>query len=117
MGELPNRIRALREANGWSLAALAAAVGCSKMQLSDLERGGVNLTVEWMRRIAQPLRVKPGDLLLESDQPEAGALDPAELALIQRFRAASPAERDSLLRIADALPQGARRSRRSAQVG
>lgn len=102
MGELPNRIRALRVAHGWSQDALAAAVGCSKPQISDLERGNVQLTVDWMRRIAHPLGVAPAELLNDQDNPGNG-LAPDEIALLARLRLASEAERESIMKVADAL--------------
>jgi transcriptional regulator with XRE-family HTH domain len=101
MADLPNRIRELRMAHDWSQDRLAEKVGCSKMQISDLERGNVSLTVEWMRRLAAALGVTPGELLNQEDNP----LLPVggERELVERYRHGSPEQRESLARVADAL--------------
>jgi transcriptional regulator with XRE-family HTH domain len=53
------RIRALRQARGWSLQQLAERVGVSKPQIDKLERGTRRLTDDWIRRIAAALEVAP----------------------------------------------------------
>lgn len=101
MADLPNRIRELRIARDWSQDRLGEAVGCSKMTISDLERGNVGLTVEWMRRIAAALGVTPGELLTQNDNPllpEGGERD-----LVLRYRHASLEERQSIDRVTEAL--------------
>lgn len=80
---------------------LGDAIGVSKMTISDLERGNMELTVDYMRRLARVLRVAPADLLLESDNP--GTLAAAERELIDRYRAATPEERATLHRVTDAV--------------
>lgn len=102
MAEFPNRIRALRVAHDWSQDTLALAVGCSKPQISDLERGNIQLTVEWMRRVAQALGVSPGELLNPADNPLLPA-DEAERELLERFRQASPEQQQNLVKVAEAL--------------
>jgi transcriptional regulator with XRE-family HTH domain len=101
MADLPNSIRALRNARGWQQAELAFRVGCSTPQISDLERGNVPLTVEWMRRIAAALQVSPGDLLLPSDNRHQ--LANWEADIVDRLRAADPATREQAQRVMDAL--------------
>lgn len=53
------RIRALRQARGWSLQQLADRAGVSKPQIDKLERGTRRLTDDWIRRIATALEVAP----------------------------------------------------------
>ncbi|QUM73322.1 helix-turn-helix transcriptional regulator [Sphingopyxis granuli] len=101
MDKNPNRIRELRLAKGWSQDRLAEEVGCSKMQISGLERGKPKLDLEWMRRLAAPLGVTPADLLPVEDNPRALSED--EWALIQQYRGADARGRDELQRVADVL--------------
>lgn len=101
MADFPNRIRELRTARGWSLEALAQKVGCSKVQISELERGLIQLTVDWMRRIAEPLGVTPAELLAPSDNPLM--LSETERGLIERYRSATPDQQQSLERVTEAL--------------
>lgn len=101
MADFPNRIRELRTARDWSLETLAQKVGCSKVQISELERGVIQLTVEWMRRISDPLGVTPADLLSPSDNPLL--LSEPERQIIERYRSATPDQKASLERVTDAL--------------
>ncbi|HEY0149874.1 MAG TPA: helix-turn-helix transcriptional regulator [Allosphingosinicella sp.] len=101
MSDYPNRIRELRAAKSLSQDALAIAVGCSKPQISDLERGNIQLTVEWMRRIAPALGVMPADLLTLKDNPLH--LSDAEREIIARYRAATPDQQRSVERVTEAL--------------
>jgi len=101
MDRNPNRIREWRLARGLSQDALADIVGCSKMQISGLERGKPKLDLEWMRRLADALAITPADLLPIDDNPRA--LTDEEWALIQQFRAGDDRGRDELQRVADVL--------------
>jgi transcriptional regulator with XRE-family HTH domain len=101
MADLPNRIRELRLAREWSQDRLAESVRCSKVQISDLERGLKPLTVNWMHRIARVLGVSPGELLLPEDNPFQ--LDERERRLLDQFRRATPEQRASIASVADAL--------------
>jgi transcriptional regulator with XRE-family HTH domain len=98
----PNRIRELRRDKDWSQQTLADMIGVSKVTISDLERGKMQLTLEYMRRIAAALGVTPGELLSADDNPLLpSAAD--ERALIERFRDASPEERANISRVTEAL--------------
>lgn len=103
MEDLPNRIRALRMAAmpRMSQQALGDQIGVSKMTISDLERGEIELTLDYMRRISRALGVLPSDLLLPHDNPEA--LNAEERALIERLRSATTEERETLHRVTDAI--------------
>lgn len=102
MAEFPNRIRELRSARNWSLETLAQELGCSRVQVSELERGIVQLTVDWMQRIAFALDVTPGELLLAKDNPLLPS-DEAERELLARYRAATPDQKENLVRVSEAL--------------
>lgn len=113
MVDCPNRIRHFRTGRNWSQDALAAIVGCSKPQISDLERGNIQLTVDWMRRLARAFDISPADLLNAQDNPMS--LSPFERDLILRLRHASPEQAQTLEKVADAIvPQLPRVEERAA---
>ena len=99
--EAPNRIRELRLDADLSQQALADAVGVSKVTISDLERGKMQLTVDYMRRISRALNVASADLLARDDNPYS--LTDQERELIDRLREADPDQRDQLAKIADVM--------------
>ena len=120
MDDAPNRIRALRLEARLSQQGLGDAVGISKMTVSDLERGAMQLTHDYMRRIAAALDVAPADLLPVRDNPDALSIEEREL--IERLRAATPEQRDQVLKVADVIvpfspasaPEARLRPRRAA---
>jgi transcriptional regulator with XRE-family HTH domain len=101
MDSAPNRIRELRMAAKLSQQRLADAVGVSKVTISDLERGAMQLTHDYMKRLAYVLSVEAADLLPVRDN--AWALDADERALIARYRMASDEQRDQVQRLADVI--------------
>ncbi|MGN6124781.1 MAG: helix-turn-helix domain-containing protein [Sphingomonas oligoaromativorans] len=101
MSDYPNRIRELRLTRGWSQDQLAERVGCSKMQISGLERGKPILDTIWMRRLADALGVYPADLLSVEDNPMR--VSDVERRYLQRYRNASPEEKATLERVTDAV--------------
>lgn len=102
MARLPNRLRELREARGMSQQELADEAGCSKMQISTLERGRPSLDIVWMQRLAPILRVEPGDLLNPDDNSKA-ARDAEELRLIMLARRMPHAVLEKFLGVGEAL--------------
>jgi transcriptional regulator with XRE-family HTH domain len=101
MDQPPNRIRELRIAAGMSQQALADAIHVSKMTVSELERGQMNLTQDYMRRIGDALGMLPADILPVVDNPDALSFE--ERRLLELWRAASPVQREQLARIADVI--------------
>ena len=101
MADYPNRIRELRLKRGWSQEELATRVGCSKVQISGLERGRPRLDVDWMRRIADALGVFPVDLLGRDDNPLQ--LTASEHRLLMTYRHADDGQRGNIERVAEAL--------------
>lgn len=99
MHAYPNRIRELR--GKLSQQKLADMVGCSKMSISDLERGEIQLTVDWMRKVAKALRVAPAELLNRDDNPDL--LDEDERRLIDNYRSAGEEQRENIQRVTEAL--------------
>lgn len=65
--EVGARIRALREARGLSLSALAAEAGIGKGSLSELETGQRNPTLDTLYAVATPLGVPLAALLDDHD--------------------------------------------------
>lgn len=103
VNELPNRIRELRlqKSPKMSQEKLAAFIGVSKVTISDLERGSMTLTVDYMQRIGRALGVLPADLLHRDDNPDALSIE--ERDLIERLRAATEEQRQQLRGVADVL--------------
>jgi transcriptional regulator with XRE-family HTH domain len=100
----PNRIRELRRARDWSQQHLADLVGVSKVTISDLELGKMQLTVDYMRRLAIALtvpgsRVSPADLLTVDDNPYLPR-DDNERALVSDYRSADEIQREIIRRVA-----------------
>jgi transcriptional regulator with XRE-family HTH domain len=77
--DCPNRIREWRKARGMNLAELAARVGTTATQLSRMETGERPVTIEWLQRIARPLRISAGELLHPDDNPMLPTPDEATI--------------------------------------
>lgn len=80
---------------------MAEKLGTSHAHMSELERGVVILNQPWMKRIAQVLGVKPADLLNADENSDS--LSPDERQLIERYRIASPDQREQISRMADVI--------------
>ena len=100
---LPNRIREIRKSRALTLDQVSSQLGCSIVQISDLERGRRGLTDEWMRRIAKAVDVTASDLLPESDAPGGFNID--ELSLVHRYRCASTPVKDAIQTLLKAADQ------------
>lgn len=59
----PNHLRAWRKHNRMTQQELADAIGTAKSVISDLERGVVQLSDKWLRRLAPALKTQPGHIL------------------------------------------------------
>jgi transcriptional regulator with XRE-family HTH domain len=103
MGDDPNRIRELRLAHSpkMSQQKLGDAIGRSKMTISDLESGKMELTLDYMRRIAKVFGVLPADLLSQADNPYT--LDADAREYVGRYIAADNAQRETLKRVTEAV--------------
>lgn len=99
----PNRIRELRMAATpkMSQQALADMIGVSKVTISDLERGSMQLTQDYMRRIAHALGVTPADILPKCDNPDGLTFEEREL--LNQYRHASADQREQLKRVAEVI--------------
>lgn len=96
-----NRIRALRKKAGLTQAELGERVGLHQTQIGNLENGSRNLTLEWARRLAKALDARVIDLLDDNDNPDR--LTDEERDLLSHYRAADPAQREMVQRVAEPL--------------
>ena len=94
-----NRIRALREARGLSLEALATLVGTTNQQISHLETGKRRLTVDWLSRLGEALCCHPWTLVSD-DHLSAGlgnSFPPDERLLLEAYRKLNQEQRRAVL--------------------
>jgi transcriptional regulator with XRE-family HTH domain len=69
------KVREFRIVLGLSQEAVAARMGVDRAYISQVERGGQNVTLLSLLEIAQALEVRPADLLAEANPP-AGSAQP-----------------------------------------
>jgi XRE family transcriptional regulator, regulator of sulfur utilization len=69
LGTLGQHLQSLRMAQGWSLSQLAAAAGIAKSNLSRLEQGNGNPTLDTIWRLAVQLNVPFGTLVAPLSVP------------------------------------------------
>ena len=98
-----NRIRELRKRSGLSQAELGERLGLSPGQVSHLENGARNLTLEWMKRIARALDVSVVDLLTAEDNPDRLADD--ERRVVQAMRNSDEMARQHIQAMAAAISE------------
>lgn len=96
--KLPNRVRALRKAQGLTLAQLAAQMNMSTGHIANIERGDRELTLPVMRRMAGLLHCTAADLL----NPEDGGLLSDERRIVSTYREVPPSHRQTLAAVAEA---------------
>lgn len=101
VSDLPNRIRELRKARGWTLERLADKLNCGITMISDLERGERELTYHWMKRLARAFKVQPADLLLPADNSQS--LSAEEHELVALYQQGDEGQRRQLLGMARLL--------------
>ena len=89
-----NRIRALRDARGLTLAELAEMIGSTPQQINRWELGTRPLRYQSMQRLAEAFGVPPGALFMPLEQDESGPikqgtkvrLSDEEVALVTYWR-------------------------------
>jgi transcriptional regulator with XRE-family HTH domain len=96
-----NRLRELRRAAKLTQAELAAITGVSQPAISQIENGTRSMDVAWMRTFARALGCAAADLLEREDNPDV--LDEHERLLIERYRQADKAQRETLERVVAAV--------------
>ena len=103
MDHAPNRIRELRKLAELSQEQLGEMIGAHKMTISDLERGKIELTLSYMRKIAKALNVPIDAVLPDADVPSRTTAD--EQQLLDAYRSAPKSARDFLLTSARAVAE------------
>ena len=94
-----NRIRALREARGLSLEALAVLVGTTNQQISNLETGKRRLTVDWLSRLGEALCCHPWTLVSDDHLSDSAknSVPPDERLLLESYRKLNQEQRRAVL--------------------
>lgn len=69
---LGTAIRRLRSGAGFSQEGFADVVGIHRTYMSRVERGLVNISLEYIERIARALGLRAGELLLEAERGGEG---------------------------------------------
>lgn len=95
------RLRELRKAAGLTQVELAEQTGVSQPTISDLENDRLSMSLAWTRTFSRVLNCAPADLLADEDNPDR--LSEEERELIHKFREASGAQRELIVRLADPL--------------
>lgn len=90
---LPNRIKDLRLALGYTQEELGERAGYSDAQIKRLEAMDQNLTTKSMMKIAEALAVTPLELL-----GGVPIRSPLEAELLRKFRKLDPLEQDYTIR-------------------
>lgn len=99
----PNRIREVRRQRKLSQEVLGEMVGCTNQQISNLENGRVQLTHDWLRRLAKALHCAPADFLAVSDTAAALALPSPVKAIADLLGDLSNAEQMAVLDVVEAV--------------
>jgi len=94
-GQIPNRIKELREARGWSVRDLAQHTGMDFNMVHRLETGAARLDVDRMRRISQAFGMKASALLPNEDVEFRADQD--GMALINELQDIPTVERPEVL--------------------
>jgi transcriptional regulator with XRE-family HTH domain len=96
-----NFIETLRRQRGWSMQELAGRCvpPTTASQVNKLEKGVVNLTYDWMRRLSDALECHPADLI--DGGPER--LKPRTRAMVDIFEGLSEDQQDAWIKSASAL--------------
>jgi transcriptional regulator with XRE-family HTH domain len=96
----PNRIEELRQTAGLTMQQLAEMVGCTSSQISKLEKGSLQLSWEWQRKVADVLEVHPSELRNETS---VIARTPEEEEIINIYRGLSSHTQETFRTIVKAL--------------
>ena len=100
---MPNRIKALRLARGWTQEQLAERLETTYQQVSRLENGERRLG-NWIERLAKVFDMRPSEILDELSEtspsrPRKRELpkDPKEFRFLSAWRSLEDAEQDVFL--------------------
>jgi transcriptional regulator with XRE-family HTH domain len=62
--EVGRRVRAFREARGWSQEQLGEHIGLHRTAVGHVERGELNIGLNTIVKLARGLTIDPGELLV-----------------------------------------------------
>jgi XRE family aerobic/anaerobic benzoate catabolism transcriptional regulator len=110
--EVGDRVRAARARRSMSRRLLSEASGVSQRYLAQLEAGSGNISIVLLKRVADALGERIGDLM-----GETGAGNPDSEVLAALFRAASDDQRRKALEALTAVDAGSTQARRVAFIG
>ena len=99
--KIGNKLHFYRKQAGMTQSEVAEMAGLCDRTYADIERGTVNMRVETVLHICQALHITPNEILTSSDE------DPSiyEEDVAAQFRACSPKERNTILRLAHVFLQ------------
>ena len=95
MGEIGNRLLAIRKNAGLTQTEVAETAGLSDRTYADIERGSVNMRTETILRICEALHITPDELFTQKES----SLTMSEEELIQRLHECSQKEKETAIRI------------------
>ena len=98
-----DQLKACREACGLTRAALAEQLGVSASAVGNYETGVSAPKEEILLRIFDALHVEPNYLYRGSFESAGGDASPEERTLVEKYRALSPAGRQTIHTLLDAL--------------
>jgi transcriptional regulator with XRE-family HTH domain len=97
-----NRIEEVRKSRGYSMEELATRARTTASQINKLEKGKVNLTMDWMRRLASALDCHWSELAID---PPPTTVTPRQQAWLDQIDRLPPEEQERLFKLARALEQ------------
>lgn len=99
------RLRALRDKSQLSMAKLAAKVQppASASQINKLEKGEVEFTIDWAKRLGEALAVPYLEFFGAIPK-----LEPGEENLVELYRGLAEGDRDTVFKVAAAISQAKR---------
>lgn len=104
--QLGERLAHVREARGFSRAALAACVGIGAVRLAKIESGTGRLEASLLYRLALALNVQISELFAEAPESQAKLVDPELTALARYFDAIpQPNIRKTILNLAKSVTE------------
>jgi len=111
----PNRLKELREAAGLSMLQLAALVRppTTDSQINKLEKSRVNLTHDWMMKLADALQVNPIDLICAPERPPS----PKKEALHNLVEGLSETDAEMAFKVINAMAEPAAGHRGKSKEG
>ena len=111
---MANRIREVRAEKKVTLDELAERLGTSKGQVAALQAERRQLTLSWLKRIADALECKISDLL--ADEDVAYRLTPSELAVLSAYSRVPEPQRTAATAVLAVLADPAARNAALAEI-